>query len=109
MLPGLATRTAAVAAISQLELNQELELSAKEIDGMDTIERLHLFSTRRTRERMKEAALRTERSSVESAKIADFQAGQLALREVAAAMSPAEKSEAQGNSTAERRKSTPAV
>jgi len=74
---------------------------------MDTMERLHLFSTRRTRERMKQA----QHSSTET-KIAAFQAGQLASRvadEEAAARSPAEKSEAQGRSSAERRKFTPAT
>jgi len=78
---------------------------------MDTIERLHLFSTRRTRERMKQAALLAESSSVET-KIAAFQADQLAMRvadENAAGRSPAEKSEAQSRSSAERRKFTPAV
>jgi hypothetical protein len=68
------------------------------------MERLHFFSTRRTRERTKEAAF--------EAKIADFQTAQLAMRvadEEAAARSPAEKSEAQSRSPAERRKSTPAV
>jgi hypothetical protein len=45
------------------------------------------------------------------AKIADFQTAQLALRVAseAEAISPAEKSEAQSRSGAERRKSTPAV
>jgi hypothetical protein len=79
---------------------------------MNTMERLHLFSTRRTRERLKQAALRTECSSSESARIADFQAAQLAVQiaqEEAAAMSPGEKSEAQSRSDAERRRSTPAV
>jgi len=68
------------------------------------MERLHLFSTRRTRERAKLAAF--------DAKIADFQTVQLALRvasEKAEAISPAEKSEAQSRSSAERRKFTPAV
>jgi hypothetical protein len=77
---------------------------------MDTMERLHLFSTRRTRERAKQAALHAQYSSVET-KIAAFQADQLAIRiadEDAAGRSPAEKSEAQSRSSAERRKSTPA-
>jgi len=68
------------------------------------MERLHLFSTRRTRERAKRAAF--------DVKIADFQATQRAMRiadEEAAARSPAEKSEALSRSPAERRKSTPAV
>jgi hypothetical protein len=68
------------------------------------MERLYLFSTRRTRERAKRTAF--------EAKIADFEATQLAMRvadEEAAARSPAEKSEAQSRSPAERRKSTPAV
>jgi hypothetical protein len=72
---------------------------------MDTMERLHLFSTRRTRERMK-------RSSVERAKIAAFHAGRLATMRAdkeAAAMSPVQKTEAQSRSSAERRKFTPAV
>ena len=72
---------------------------------MDTMERLHLFSTRRTRERAKRAAF--------DAKIADFQAAQLSLRianeDAAATISPAEKSEAQSRSDSERRKFTPAV
>jgi hypothetical protein len=79
---------------------------------MNTMERIHLFSTRRTRERLKQAALRTERPLSESARIADFQAAQIAVRvaqEEAAAMSPGEKSEAQSRSSAEHRKSTPAV
>jgi hypothetical protein len=72
---------------------------------MDTMERLHLFSTRRTRERAKQAAF-------EAATMADFEAGQVAMRSArddAAAISPAEKSEAQSRSNSERRKFTPAV
>jgi hypothetical protein len=68
------------------------------------MERRHLFSTRRTRERAKQSAF--------EAKIADLQAAQLAMRvaaEKAAARSPAEKSEAQSRSPSERRNSTPAV
>jgi len=68
------------------------------------MERLHLFSTRRTRERAKRSAFETQ--------IADFQTAQLALRvasEEADAISPAQKSEAQSRSSAERRKSAPAV
>jgi hypothetical protein len=71
---------------------------------MDTMERLHLFSTRRTRDRAKRVAFEAE--------IAGFQAVQLSLRvasEEAAAISPAEKSEAQSRSDSERRKFTPAV
>jgi hypothetical protein len=68
------------------------------------MEKLHLFSTRRMRERMDQVALRT--------KIADFQAAQVAMRIAqveAAAMSAGEKSEAQSRSSAERRRCTPAV
>jgi hypothetical protein len=75
------------------------------------MERLHLFSTRRARERLKQTMLRTNSSS-EAAKIADFQAAQRAMRiaqEEVAAMSPDEKSSAQSRSTAERRKCSPAV
>ena len=79
---------------------------------MNTMERLHLFSTRRMRDRLKQAALRTQRSPAETARIADFQARLLARRladEEAEAMSPTEKAEAQSRSSAERRKHTPAV
>jgi hypothetical protein len=76
---------------------------------MDTMERRHFFGTRRTREPLKQAL---QHSSVETARIADFQAGLLAVRiahEEAAAMSPTEKFEARSRSSAERRKFTPAV
>jgi hypothetical protein len=79
---------------------------------MNTMERLHLFSTRRMRDRLKQATLRAEGIPAETARIADFQARLLARRmadEEAEAMSPAEKSEAQSRSSAERRKYTPAV
>jgi hypothetical protein len=78
---------------------------------MNAMERAHLFSTRRTRERMKHTMLRMSSSS-ETARVADFQAAQLASRiaqEEAAAMSPGEKSSAQSRSFAERRKCSPAV
>ena len=75
---------------------------------MNTMERLHLFSTRRTRERMKH----TTNSSSEAARIAAFQNAQRAVRiaqDEAAAMSSDEKSAAQSRSSAERLKMTPAV
>jgi hypothetical protein len=78
---------------------------------MNTMERLHLFSTRRTRERSKHTMLRTNSSS-ETARIADFQSAQRAMRiaqDEAAAMSSDEKSAAQSRSSAERLKVTPAV
>lgn len=79
---------------------------------MNTMERLHLFSTRRMRDRLKQASLQTQRSPAETARIADFQSRLLARRiadEEAEAMSPAEKAEAQSRSSAERRKYTPVV
>ena len=79
---------------------------------MDTMERLHLFSTRRMRDRLKQTTLRAQHPPVETAKVADFQARLLARRladEEAETMSPAEKAEAQSRSSAERRKYTPAV
>ena len=79
---------------------------------MTTMERLHLFSTRRMRDRSRQAALPSGRSPAETARIADFQARLAARRvadEEADAMSPAEKYEAQSRSSAERRKYTPAV
>jgi hypothetical protein len=70
------------------------------------------FSTRKMRDRVEQAARETERFSVRTATIAAFRAGRLAVKaadEKAAARSPLEKSEAQGTSNAERRKSAPAV
>ena len=68
---------------------------------------MFLFSTRKTRERLKRAEL-----AASAADIAAFEASQLAevaAEERATARSPAEMAEAESRSSAERQRSTPAV
>jgi hypothetical protein len=70
---------------------------------------MSLFSTRRTRERLKEAELTVQRSTENIAAFEASQLAKLAADERAAARSPDELAEAESRSGAERQRSTPAV
>jgi hypothetical protein len=70
---------------------------------------MSFFSTRRTRQRLKQAEFVAQRST---ANIAAFEASQLAKLvddKRAAARSPVELAEAESRSSAQRQRSTPAV
>ena len=67
------------------------------------------FSTRRTRERLKQVELMAQRSTANIAAFETSQLAKLAHDERSAARSPVELAEAESRSSAQRQRSTPAV